>query len=278
MRSGAPPTINTTAYTPPVYTVGARQQRVTVHLDRPPGYNPDLSAAFASVPLPVNAQPAAGSDSELVVWQPATDTLWELWLARREADGWHASWGGRLDHVSSGPGVFRPPHANWGTSASSLPLVGGLITPRELRAGRIDHMLAMGMPGVRAGVFALPAQRTDGTASCVHAPPEGARFRLDPSVSIDHLNLPRPVAILAHAAQRYGVIVREHSGAVVFYAQNASPLGRDPYPALFGGRSASELLTYFPWKHLQLMRMSLVTMSGTGGQFGELPGPLTGCI
>ena len=262
-RSEFPPTINTTSYAPPIYTVSRDQPRVRVHLDRPPGYAPDLEAAFASVPLPPAASPSAGSDAELVVWQPATDTLWEFWQLRRSDDGWHASWGGRMREVSTGQGVFSRPHANWGTSASSLPLAGGLITPGELRRGEIDHALALGIPRVRADEFARPAQRTDGRSTCPHAVPEGAHFRLDPGLDIDALGLAPPVAALARAAQRYGIIVRDRARAVVFYAQNPSTLATDPYPAILGGRSPSELLASFPWSHLRLLRMDLVKTPGS---------------
>ena len=50
----------------------------------------------------------------------------------------------------------------------------------ELKAGRIDHALAINLPAPRAGVFAWPAQRTDGTGPPT-ALPEGARLRLDPA-------------------------------------------------------------------------------------------------
>jgi hypothetical protein len=268
--AGPPPTINTNAYTPTVYTVASSTPRVRVALDRPPGYARDLAAAFASVPLPAGARPSPGSDGELVVWQPATGTLWEFWRLRRAADGWHATWGGRMRHVTDSPGAFTEPHADWGTSASSLPLVGGLITPSELGAGKIDHAVALGIPRARAGVFALPAQRTDGNLRCAHAVPEGAHFRLDPGLDIAALRLPPATATLARAAQRYGIVVREQSGAVAFYAQNAASLQGDPYPRLFGGQSPTDLLRSFPWSRLQLVKMRLVKMPGQGPQ---LPGP-----
>ena len=268
-RSGPAPTINTTEYTPPVYTVSTRQPHVTVHLDRPPGAAPELASAFASVPLPDGARPSAGSDADLVVWQPGTDTLWEFWQLKRRDDGWHAVWGGRLTGVSRGPGVFTAPHADWGTSASSLPLAGGLITPRELASGSIDHALAIGIPMARAGVFSSPAQRTDGVSSCAHAIPEGARFRLDPTLDIGSLGLAPAVAAIARAAQRYGIIVRDQSAAVAFFAQNTVSLPSDPYPALFGGQQPWDLLRAFPWAHLQLVQMHLVAAQG-----GRPPPPL----
>jgi hypothetical protein len=273
-HSGRPATINTSAYTPPVYTVGPGHPRVKVELAHPRGIAEDLRAALASVPLPSNARGAAGNDRELVVWQPSTDTLWEFWQLRREGGGWRAAWGGRLEGVSTGPAVFG---ANWGTSASGLPLVGGLITPRELRAGRIEHALALGVPDVRAWEFARPARRTDGVSTCRHAVPHGARFRLDPALDVDALGLPPAAATIARAAQRYGIIVREQSGAVTFFAQNSSTFAADPYPSLFGGAAPWDLLERFPWDRLQLTRMELV---GTENEERPLPRPqdvLRGC-
>jgi hypothetical protein len=276
-RSDKPPTINTTAYSPPVYTVPAGQPTVQVHLDRGAQSEPDLARAFAEVPLPPDAVPAPGTDSELVVWQPSTATLWEFWRLRRQHGRWYTTWGGRLGRVSSGPGHFDAPHPRWGTTASSLPLVGGMITPRELELGRIDHALAVGMPFTRARVFSLPAQRTDGESSCPNAAPEGARFRLDPALDIDALGLPPAVATLARAAQRYGIYVRDQSGAVSFYAQSTVSLAADPYPALFGGQAPYDLLRSFPWRHLQLVKMELREDPGDPPPLLGGPGLLYGC-
>ena len=63
----------------------------------------------------------------MTIWQPKTDTLWEFWQASKQSDGWHASWGGAIKHVSqsrgyyttnSWPGLSQP---NWGATATSLP-------------------------------------------------------------------------------------------------------------------------------------------------------------
>jgi hypothetical protein len=218
---------------------------------------PELSAAFEAVPIPAGAVPAKGTDSELVAWQPSTDTLWEFWGLRRQNGRWHARWGGRLRGVSSGPGHFAAPHPNWGATATGLPLAGGLITPRELRRGRIDHALAIAAPAIRANQYAWPAQRTDGATYDAHAVPEGAHFRLDPALDVDALGLEPPIAAIARAAQRYGIIVRDRSDTVAFYAQNPSSLRGDPYPAIFGGKSPAQLLRAFPWSRLQLTRMDL---------------------
>ena len=70
--------INTTTWSVPIYTVPADQPTVKVTLENASSA-PALQSAWEAVPLPPNAQPAAGSDEQLVVWQPSTDRLWEFW-------------------------------------------------------------------------------------------------------------------------------------------------------------------------------------------------------
>ena len=87
----------------------------------------------------------------------------------------------------------------------------------ELKTGRIDHALAINLPAPRAGMFAWPAQRTDGTGPPT-ALPEGARLRLDPTVDVSSLHLPKLTRMIALAAQRYGLVVRDqtHHGISLF--------------------------------------------------------------
>jgi hypothetical protein len=210
-------------------------------------WNPALQAAFDAVPIPPDARAAAGTDGNMVVYQPSTDTMWEFWLMQREQGGWHATWGGRMTNVSTNPGRYD---GNWGAPATSLPQIGGTITIEELRAGRIDHALAMAIPEPRRGAFVWPARRTDGTSDDPAAIPEGTRFRLDPSLDLGSLQLPRATRILAEAAQRYGMVVRDRSANVTLYAEDPSPTGTDPYPQLLGGLPPNKVLQAFPWDRL----------------------------
>lgn len=248
--------INTYQYSSPVYVVGPRQRHTRVILDRP---SAELSAAFASVPLPADARPARGSDAQLVVWEPSTDTLWEFLKLARRRDGWHAAWGGRMTDVSSNPGHFL--ERNWGATATGLPLLGGLITLKDLRRRRIDHALALGITRARAYRWSWPAQRTDGATADPTAIPEGARFRLDPRLDLDSIPMPRATRIIAEAAQRYGIVVRDKTGSsVTFEAEDATRFRRDPYyrpGGWFDGRSPSALLASFPWHRLQALRLDL---------------------
>jgi hypothetical protein len=239
--------INTSSYSTPVYIVPAGQPTVRVALDV--GYRP-LQDDFDAVPLPDGARPAPGSDGHLTVYQPSADTLWEFWLMRHADDGWHARWGGKMTGVSRNPGYFASP---LGATATSLPLLGGLMRIDELQAGRIDHALALAIPEAQAGKLVWPAQRTDGSSTAAAAIPEGTRFRLDPALDIDALALRPVAAMMAKAAQRYGLVVRDQSGAVTFYGEDPYQFGTSPYSALYQDLMPSQILGRFPWDRLQVV-------------------------
>jgi hypothetical protein len=265
--AGTGPHVQTDSYSTPLYVARRHQPVVRVALDNPhaPGRR-GLQRAFRKVPLPRKARPAAGSDAHMTVWQPSRDRLWEFWQARTERDGWHASWGGAIKNVSSSPGYFNGTswpglsRSNWGATATSLPVIAGTILISELRAGEIKHALALDLPAPRANSFTWPAQRTDGTGP-PSAIPEGARLRLDPDLDLESLNLPPITLIMARAAQRYGMIVRDQTHAAIgFYAQDPIHRKKDPYygpDGLFGGQSPTRFLARFPWDKLEVTRMKL---------------------
>jgi hypothetical protein len=258
------PGISTTSYGVPIYTVSKDQPRVGVELvsERPA---PTLQAAWRQVPMPNGARPSGGSDATLVVWQRSTDRLWEFWRLRAGAGGWEASWGGAMQHASAKPGVYGAgawPGAKpwWGSSASSLSIAGGVISAEDLRQGQINHALSIAVPHVRAGVYASPARRTDGAATRQYALPEGAHLRLDPDLDLASLAMPRTTRIIATAAQRYGIFVRDGARVAHFFAQDPTSFRQDPYQGpngFFEGRYPGELLASFPWSSLQLLPMTL---------------------
>jgi len=261
------PFINTTSYSVPIYTVSDTQATVKVAYEIPYGgkANPALEAAWDAVPLPAEAKPARGTDRHLVVWQPSTDKLWEFWGLEKTGAGWQAKWGGAIEKASSDSGAYGPeawPGAQpgWGASASSLSIAGGLITLEDLEKGQINHALAIALPNVRAGVYASPAQRSDGGSTEPLSLPEGAHLRLDPSLDLASLHLPKLTLMLAEAAQRYGIVVRDQAEEPVFYGQDPTPTGTEPYTGAHGyfeGKSPSQILASFPWSHLQLLKMEL---------------------
>jgi hypothetical protein len=258
------PAINTTSWSVPVYTVPAEQPTAKVTLENA-SKSPALQSAWNAVPLPPNAEPAAGIDKHLVVWQPSTNKLWEFWHLEKTEMGWEAAWGGAIEHASSNSGAYGPEawpgaQTGWGASGSSLSIPGGLITFEDLERGEINHALAMAVPNTRAGVYASPAQRTDGSSIAPQSLPEGAHLRLDPSLDLASLHLPRLTLMMAEAAQRYGIFIRDTASNVAFYAQDPIPTETEPYTGAhgyYGGKSPQQILEAFPWSHLQLLKMEL---------------------
>jgi hypothetical protein len=272
VTAGTGPWISDTSYSTPFYVVPKGQPRVDVKLDTG-SWGAELQTALNDgVPIPADAMPAAGTDGHMTIYQPATDTLWEFWKAVKKPDGWHASWGGIMDHVSTSPGYYTgsswpgltaPSGWNWGSTATSLPVIAGTARIDELRAGVVPHALAVAIPEACAHVFSWPAQRTDGTSKAPTCLPEGAHLRLDPKLDLSKLHLPRITLVLARAAQRYGIIVRDVTHhAVGFYAQDPGPVSANPYlgpKGLYDGLRPWSFLPQFPWARLQLLKLTACT-------------------
>jgi hypothetical protein len=266
--AGTAPWINTTNYSVPIVRVPADQPTVRVKLASKFSA-PYLQAAWEEVPIPPNAKPSEGTDGTLLVWQPSSDKLWEFWRASRTESGWQAAWGGAIQNISRNGGAYDGEAWTgakpwWGSSASSLSIAGGLITLEDLERGSIDHALSLAIPNVRAGVYSSPAQRTDGTSTSSLALPEGAHLRIDPSLDLEKLKLPPLTLMIARAAQRYGIFVRDRAKVIHFFAEDPTSLSVNPYigkAGYFEGQSPGKLLASFPWSHLQLLRMDLHTSS-----------------
>ena len=262
-REGIGPWIQTDEYTTPIWTAGKRQRKVRVKLDTGPWGRTLQAVLDEGVPIPPRARPSPGTDGHMTIYQPSTDRLWEFWRAVKRPDGWHASWGGAMKRVSRSPGYYTdkswPGRSwfNWGSTATSLPVAGGTILIDEIRAGQIPHALAIAIPQSRAGVFAWPAQRTDGKGG-PRTVPEGARLRIDPSLDVERLAMHPVGKMIARAAQRHGLVVRDVTGhATAFYAEDPLPTGENPYGRLFDGELPSSVLAGFPWERLQVLKMNV---------------------
>jgi hypothetical protein len=163
------------------------------------------------------------------------------------------------------PGVSKSA-GNWaehyGTTATGLPFLGGQITAEELKRGEIKHAIGIALVETEtASVYSWPAKRSDGWNPHMEPNriPEGLRFRLDPSVNVDALNMKPVGKIIAKAAQKYGFIVWDKAGAISLRAQGVASytaLGEpNPYPIVFGGAPSWSILNGFPWEKLQFLPM-----------------------
>jgi hypothetical protein len=252
--------LNTRAYSSPVYVVGpevAGKDVTEWDCQKKKFKDKDLAQQWRAVPIPDFAEAAEGSDAEMTIYQPSSDTMWEFWQARKTDDGWQACWGGRMSKVSRSDGVF-PKH--YGTTGTSLPFIGGQITAEELQRGEIRHVIGIAL--VDAEHFSIkswPAHRSDGynPQRKPNQIPEGTRFRLNPEVDIDKLKLHPIAKTIARAAQRYGFVVWDKAGAISLRLQNPKSNtaggGSDPYPALFKGKGSNAILDGIPWDRLQFL-------------------------
>jgi hypothetical protein len=248
------PFINTTEYSTPVYRVQASAPKQPITIDPGAPWQQSLIDSIdanGGVPFPPGAQPAAGTDGFITVYDADSQVLYEFWHAsspQMNAPGckplpwkgnppcyqdsrWHADAGGVMDHVSTDPGFFSvnswpgltgTEGYNWGATATSLPAVGGLITFADLSSGVIPHAVAGAFSNSCFGYFMAPAQRHDGTDLSPACLPEGAKLQLDPAYNVDADANPPLTKAVERAAQTYGIIIRDNAGGAFTFA------GQDP--------------------------------------------------
>lgn len=283
--------VNTHQYTPPIFIVGKDQPTVRViarDIKKPEWKEPLLQAQWEAVPLPDDFAPSPGTDQEAIIYQPSTGRYWEVWLmektgaktrdsAGREVDQWGARWGGMIEDLSKNPGYFVPDRKGYkfGTTATSLCLLAGLITIEEQRKGEINHALHIALVEALAWPYwSAPAQRSDGHVKPEKNPfaiPEGATFRLPADLDLDKLEMDPYARMLARAVQKYGMVVRDKAGAVVLYAENPSNrYPEDPYTRIGGilrspdgkaswatGPHTRGRLKGFPFDKLQMLKLQM---------------------
>jgi hypothetical protein len=279
--------VNIDQYSPPLFVVAIEQPTVRVRAERasdPAWTFEPLQQQWQNVPLPKGFRPSAGSDKEAIVYQPSAGRYWEFWgmerSGRRIADSagtrvdeWRAAWGGKIDDLARNPGYFptTPEGYKFGTAATGLALLAGLITIAEQRQGAINHSIHISLPQTRRAVWAHPAQRTDGEENDPDAIPQGATFRLPESVNLEQIDMDPYARMVARAVQKYGMVVRDTAGTVVLYAENPLSKGADhPYFGVGGilrcAKGSAEAACYpdsnnrlhgFPWDKLEVIQATL---------------------
>jgi hypothetical protein len=252
--------INTRSYASPVYVADAATPTKTVAYSDCTGkgyVDQSIVAQWASVPIPANARQSAGSDGEMTIYQPSTNTMWEFWRSSNTNGQWKACWGGQMKNVSTSSGIWPNPY---GTTATGLPFLGGQITAEELKRGEIRHVIGIALVDLENwNIFSWPATRSDGynPNRVSNRIPEGTRFRLNPAINVDTLNIHPVAKTIAKAAQKYGFVVWDHAGSLSIRAQDAVSYTSkglpNPYPALFDNIADYSVLNGFPWDKMQFL-------------------------
>lgn len=256
-------TVNASSYSSPVFIAPAGAPTKSVQFWDCQGKrytDANIVEQWSAVPIPASAEPSPGTDGEMTVFQPSTNTIWEFWRMRNRGGQWQACWGGQLKEVKRSQGIWPK---GYGTTATGLPFLGGQITAEELIRGEIRHAIGIALVEVEdSSVFSWPANRSDGhnPHRAPHRIAQGQRFRLDPSIDVDSLKIHPVAKVIAKAAQRYGFVVWDKAGAISLRVQNSNSytsLGKaDPYKELFNGTAEYALLNGFPWDRLQFLPMN----------------------
>lgn len=246
---------NTWQYSTPVWIADANEPTITV-TDSDDGF---MTSRWGPVPWPSEASAAAGTDQHCVVFQPSTNKMWEFWKAAGTYPNITARHGAVLSNVTTTSTGISP--SPYGATATGLAMIGGtvlLTEADELNANanyNIRHALALDLVQVDPGAHLAPATRHDGFSG-TNMVKEGRRFRLppnyNPEVSIP--NAPPLTKALARAARDYGIVVRDKSGSVTFFGEDAKTRSTNPWTStLYGGKPGYDVLDSFPWASLQVL-------------------------
>lgn len=198
---------------------------------------------------------------------------------------WGCQYAGQMDDVPASIGVYSGTHANWGSTATSLPNWGGLITINEAldaAAGNVDaipHAVAMAIPITEASTsFFYPAKRTDGGATGANKIREGTRFRLPAALDLSTLGMSPFCWALARAFQKYGGYVRDVSGGVtIAYVEDRTRANRDQYTRALNGKDtlssygSTFALKNFPWTSLQVVDPAYTQAQSAAGSWSPVP-------
>lgn len=215
-----------------------------------------LATAWQAVPIPFYAQPSAGPDRRMVVYQSSTATIWEFDQMHQSNGQWYACNGGKITGVNVSNGSFS---GTSGALRSGLAMMGGQITVSDINRGFIGHTMGLGLPSVGGGAV-WPASASVSTGGSV---PVGTRLQLDPSLDVGSLGLSPFAQLVAKTAQTYGFVVWGSASKVTVYGEGENSFltrgASSPYASM-----SSVSLAGFPWDKLRALPSGY-------GQYGQAP-------
>jgi hypothetical protein len=176
-----------------------------------------LTNTGTSAPIPQWASTTGGADTPLTVYQPGSNSVWELYQARpvttggagggTSADrGWSACWGGKA-HLNTFTGVFPQPYGETATGISNLATE---VTEADVLSGTIRHAIGLQVANCSMGTY--PADRSN----CGYYPgnpAEGQWLRFAPSVNCAAYDTTPFENEVCLAGQRYGFVIVDQGGS-----------------------------------------------------------------
>jgi hypothetical protein len=177
-------------------------------------------------PIPSWAPTSGPADDVLTIYQPSSNTVWELWQAHQVttgssggtvpgSTGWSACWAGKA-FMSTFSGVFPSPYGETATGISNLATE---VTEADIQSGSINHAIGIQIVNCSSDVF--PADRSD-CAIQAGDPAEGQWFRFAASVNCANYNTTPFENEVCLAGQQRGFVVVDHGGSDAIEADYAT--------------------------------------------------------
>jgi hypothetical protein len=217
--------VNTCAWTPAIVGEGEGEDETVRIVCRQRNCGP-VAREVQTLRIPRTVDPLPEFDGWYSVIDESAGVGYDMWRARRVGDVISYQFIKRW--LLDGPGFSAPattePVGAVGARGSGLPLFAGVIQPNELRRGRIEHALAISLPGPAQRIFVQPASVTNGL-NALQSIPEGARLRL--KAGFRHRTRPRgsnrrSADAIVTALRTYGAIVVDRAIAPTLYAARSN--------------------------------------------------------
>lgn len=158
---------------------------------------------------PIEGVSVAGSDRHVLLIDPRTCTLYELYHAERKPDGvgWTAGSGIHMDLATD---ALRP-DGKTSADAAGLPIFPGLLRFDEVASGEVNHALRFTLQHTQAA-YLWPARHKASSLTDLNLPALGTRFRLRADFDLSRYSASNQVIL--RALQRYGMFLADNGSSM----------------------------------------------------------------
>jgi PKD repeat protein len=158
-------------------------------------------------PIPANAVIQTQADHHLLIVDKSTNSLYEMYHARKNSDGTYSAGVAVAYDLSSYK--LRPDHTV-SADAAGLPMLQGVVRYEEVASGSVNHALRFAVNNLR-NTYIWPARAAAGSSNSDSSlPPHGQRFRLKASFDTSGFNAQEK--IILEALKKYGMILADWNG------------------------------------------------------------------
>ncbi len=177
--------------------------------------------------------PAAGTDGQIIILDPATGREWDLWQVNFDGSTVNISNGSLTNGDYRSNDYLEPEDWTPGSRGVGIPYLAMLVRPEEVAQGAIEHALSMPVRNTSGEEYLPPATKLEFPN---HGPgiPEGMRFALDVTdAEIDAwvAGLPaesqQAARVIAVAMRDYGWFITDTAGGATIQLEDVTTAGAE---------------------------------------------------